>query len=166
MSIRSCPESIRRQTFRLILVGSLLAGAMSTYAAPAAVQRFDSHTWLNVQRASTRPQAVVFSTTDCSHCPAAISKIAAVLRKSPANPRLAVVVMDGQGQEASLRTAKHYRVADALYVFDGDAVHLRYGVNPDWRGLTPYVVLLPTSGTPSYFNGVPPAEAFHAFQQP
>jgi hypothetical protein len=144
----------------------LLACEAPTFAAPATVQQFDSQTWLSVQRSRNRPQAVVFSTTDCSHCPAAISKIAAALDKSPSKPRLAVVVMDGQGQEFTLRTDKHYRVADALYVFDGDAVHLRYGVNPDWRGLTPYVVLLPTSGAPRYFNGVPPAEALRAFQQP
>ena len=166
MSILSCPESTRRWMHRPILFAALLCGAVSALAAPAVVQYFDRETWNTLQRDSGRPQAVVFSTTDCSHCPAAIKQLAAALRNSPSKPRLAVVVMDGLGQEAALQADMHYQRADALYVFSGDAVSLRYRVNPDWRGLTPYVVLLPASGAPRYFNGVPPAGALRAFLQP
>ena len=166
MSILSCPESTRRWMHRPILVAALLGGAVSVFAAPASVQHFDRETWNTLQRTGGRPQAVVFSTTDCSHCPAAIKQLAAALRTAPSKPRLAVVVMDGQGHEAMLQADKNYRLADALYVFDGDAVSLRYRVNPDWRGLTPYVVLLSASGAPRYFNGVPPAAALRTFLQP
>jgi hypothetical protein len=164
MSSRSIPDFSRHRARHLLAAAALLAPAAAC-AAPAAVQPFASQTWSELQRAA-RPQVVVFSTTDCSHCPAVIDGLAASLRKSTLKPRLVVVVMDGAGQEAELLADRHYRQADALHAFAGDAVSLRYRVNPDWRGLTPYVVLLPAGAAPRYFNGAPPAGALRAFLLP
>lgn len=166
MSFPSSLEIAGRQTRRLLFGVALLAVSAGTFAAPTAVQRFGPQAWGDLQRAGAKPQVVVFTTTDCSHCPAVIDALAATLRKSALKPRLVVVVMDGAGQEAALLADRHYRQADALLAFDGDAVSLRYRVNPDWRGLTPYVVLLPAGGVPRYFNGAPPAAALRALLQP
>ncbi len=163
MSSRSNPEFAARARR---LAALLLAVSTGAVAAPAAVLPFGPQTWGELQQGGARPQVVVFSATDCTHCPAAIDKLAAALRKSPATPRLAVVVMDGQSHEAALLADRHYRQADALYAFDGDPVSLRYRVNPDWRGLTPYVVLLPARGAAGYFNGLPPAAVLRDFLHP
>lgn len=165
MSFRSSLESAGRAC-RFVFGAALLSVSAGALAAPAAVQPFGPQTWGDLQRAGAKPQVVVFTTTDCSHCPAVIDQLAAAMRKSPVKSRLVVVVMDGAGQEAALLADRHYRQADALHVFDGAAVSLRYRVNPDWRGLTPYVVLLPAGGAPRYFNGAPPAASLRAFLQP
>jgi hypothetical protein len=165
MSFRSSLESALRAG-RFAFGAALLSTSAGPLAAPATVQPFGPQTWGDLQRAGAKPQVVVFSTTDCSHCPAVIDGLATSLRKSALKPRLVVVVMDGAGQEAELLADRHYRQADALHAFDGDAVNLRYRVNPDWRGLTPYVVLLPAGGGPRYFNSAPPAGALRALLHP
>lgn len=162
MSSRFSPDPVR---IACRLAAALLSFSAGAFAAPGSVLPFGPQAWTELQ-GKGRPQAVVFSTTDCSHCPAAIDRLAATLRSSSVRPRLTVVVMDGQGQEASLLTDRHYRQADAIYAFDGDAANLRYRVNPDWRGVTPYVVLLPARGEPRYFTGSPPAAAMRSFLQP
>jgi hypothetical protein len=80
--------------------------------------------------------------------------------------RLAVVVMDGAGQEKLLRADRHYRHANLLYAFDGDGMALRFKVNPEWRGLTPYVALIPATGETRFHTGSPPADAVRAFLRP
>lgn len=149
------------------LLGALLA-ATSAHAAPASVPPvlpFGAATWGELARSPARPLAVVFSTTDCAHCPAAIDKLATAIRESRSKVRLVVVVMDGAGQEEALRDDGHYRDANALYAFDGDATALRYRVNPGWRGLTPYVALVPAEGATRFFTGAPPLPALQAFLQ-
>ncbi len=163
MSYQSLLESARHSLRRGAVWLLLSNGAL---AAPGAVQPFGSDTWTNLQGRAGKAQAVVFTTTDCSHCPAVIGRLAAILGKPPRRVGLAVVVMDGQEQPAALLADRHYRLADTLYAFDGDALVLRHRVNPEWRGLTPYVVLLPAKGPARYFNGAPPAAALQSFLQP
>lgn len=163
MSFRLLLESVFRGVSRSIGLLVLSSGAL---AAPGGVQAFGVDTWSNLQRSAVRAQAVVFTTTECVHCPAVIDRLAAALGKAPRRVGLAVVVMDGREQQAALLGDRHYRLADRLYAFDGDALALRYRVNPEWRGLTPYVVLLPANGPARYFNGAPPAAALQAFLQP
>lgn len=163
MSYRSLFESllrgVRRSTGWLLLSSSALA-------APGGVQAFGVDTWAKLQRSAVMAQAVVFTTTECVHCPAVIERLATALGKPPRRVGLAVVVMDGQEQPAALLADRHYRLADTLYAFDGDTLALRYRVNPEWLGLTPYVVLLPAKGPARYFNGAPPAAALQSFLQP
>lgn len=157
----SFPESVRTA---LLLCG-LVASSAAVAAAPP-LQAFGAATWNELARSPARPLAVVFSTTDCTHCPKVIDEIAAAIRKSRSKARLAVVVMDGAGQEAALRADPHYRNAKALYAFDGDAVALRYQVNPDWRGVTPYVAFIPAAGAVSFHAGHPPPDVLRRFLQP
>ncbi|OHC61699.1 MAG: hypothetical protein A3H93_06045 [Rhodocyclales bacterium RIFCSPLOWO2_02_FULL_63_24] len=145
-----------------MVLGALLGWSASA-AAASAILPFGADTWSELQRSSARPMAVVFSTTDCTHCPGVIDGLAAVIKKSRSGVRLVVVVMDGAGQEDALRQDRHYRNAHVLYAFDGDALALRFKVNPDWRGLTPYVALLPASGAAQFHTGAPPPDALRSF---
>jgi hypothetical protein len=152
-------RSVRRSTSWLLLSSGALA-------APGGVQAFGVDTWAKLQRSAVKAQAVVFTTTECVHCPVVIEQLATALGRSPRRVGLAVVVMDGQDQPAALLADRHYRLADTLYAFDGDTLALRHRVNPEWRGLTPYVVLLPAKGPARYFNGAPSADALRSFLQP
>lgn len=156
---------LERWARRLMVLGALLGWSASA-AAAAAILPFGADTWSELQRSSARPMVVVFSTTDCTHCPGVIDGLAAAIKKSRSKVRLAVVVMDGAGQEKALRADRHYRNANLLYAFDGDATALRFKVNPDWRGLTPYVALIPAAGEVRFHTGSPPSAAVRAFLRP
>ena len=133
---------------------ALIAAAES--GDTARVQAFSSSTWRQLVRAITRPTAVVFTTTDCAHCPGAIAQLR---RVAGAQADVAAVVMDvGPSALQTLMAAgeqAHYAGLDALWAFDGDAPTLRHGVNPSWRGVTPYVALLRPGAVPLWVMGVP-----------
>jgi len=135
-------------------------------SAAQSVLPFGAGTWSELGTSPRRPLAVVFTTTDCTHCPAVIDSLATSIRKAGSKARLIVVVMDGTGQEQDLVKDRHYRKAEALYAFDGNAQALRYAVNPDWRGLTPYVAFIPAGGAARFHAGPPPAEAVRTFLRP
>ena len=156
------PSPLRRLAVRL---GALVAFGLAGATATAAVLPFDADTWREFGRSPARPMAVVFSTTDCTHCPKVIERLAGDIRKARSTVRLVVVVIDGAGQEQELAKDRHYRKAKALYAFDGDAQALRHAVNPAWRGLTPYVALIPARGSTSFHAGAPSAAAWRQFRQ-
>lgn len=158
-----CQSSLERCARLLVLVGGVFAAATSAVAASAALLPFGMDTWQELERSRAQPLAVVFSTTDCVHCPKVIDNLAREIRASRSRVRLVVVVMDGAGQESALRSDRHYRSATALYAFDGDVAALRFRVNPDWRGLTPYVALIPAAGETRFHSGLPPSAALRAF---
>lgn len=162
----SCPFFPERRLRLLAVLGALLAPVATALAAPQDILAFVAETWSELCRSPQRPMAVVFSTTDCVHCPKVIDSLAATIRNSGSRARLVVVVMDGAGQEAALRADRHYHQANVLYAFDGNAMALRYKVNPDWRGLTPYVALIPATGAPRFHMGPPPPDALRAFLRP
>lgn len=162
MFCRSFPKS---SAHALLLLGALLFCATAG-AAPRTILPFTADTWRELERSPARPLAVVFSATDCAHCPAAIDGLAQAIRQAHSGARLVVVVMDGAGQEAALRQDRHYRDANRLYAFAGEAMALRYSVNPGWSGLTPYVALIPARGETRFHAGPPPPELVQAFLRP
>ena len=162
----SCQFSLERRARLLVLFGGLLASTAPAFAAPRTILPFTADTWADLVHSPSRPMAVVFSTTDCVHCPKVIDSLADAIRKSRSAVRLVVVVMDGAGQEKALRADRHYRKARVLYAFDGDAMALRFKVNPDWRGLTPYVALIPAAGEARFHTGPPSSDAVQAFLLP
>lgn len=140
-----------------LLLASLALAAQA--APPRAVETFDSNTWPALLAEPKQPAAVVFTTTDCAHCPAVIQGLARTLQQRHLPARLTVVVMDqapGENDTALLADA-HYRLADRLLAFDGQAAALRYGVNPQWRGVTPYVALLAPKAQALAVTGPPSA---------
>lgn len=139
------------------LIGASAAAPTTAPTTAPAIEPFTAERWQQLL-ATERPAAVVFSTTDCAYCPAAIDALAKELRASRRRAKLMVVVMDGEGQEAALQADKHYRHADRLYTFQGNPVALRYSVDPHWRGMTPYVAVIARHGDPVFFIGTPKRE--------
>lgn len=166
MSCLSFFERPVRPARLLFLLGGLLALVMPASAAPSAILPFGAETWNELGRSPWRPLAVVFTTTDCGHCPKVIDDLAEAMRKARSRVRLVVVVMDGAGQEDALRADRHYRHANTLYVFDGDPAALRYKVNPAWRGMTPYVAFIAAEGAARFHLGAPPPAAVRDFLRP
>lgn len=146
---------------RSLVLALALVAAIGAHAAPArVVEPFGEDSWVNLQTQLKQPAAVVFTTTDCAHCPAVIQSLATTIRHQHLKAGLWVVVMDqAPGEDdAALLADNHYRAAHRLLAFDGQAARLRHGVDPGWRGMTPYVVLLAPGQTARAVVG-PPAAA-------
>lgn len=141
----------------LILVSQVLQQAQ---AAARQIESFDGHTWQRWQKELPRPAAVVFSTTDCSHCPAVIAALSEQL-KSRHIPVI-VVVMDGEGVSDLLEEA-HYAPAKRLFVFTGQTTALQYSISPLWRGITPYIALFPRLGEAQLVLGKPSPEQLRSW---
>lgn len=133
------------------------APASSVTAPARQVEPFSLSTWSQLSRAATRPTVVVFSTTDCSHCPAVMQALHAhVVRQQLRAPLVAVVMDVAPGEDdAGLLANPHYASAQRLLAFDGQPAALRHAVNPSWRGVTPYVALLRPGAAPTFSLGVP-----------
>lgn len=159
----SCRSTLERWLRLAILLLGMALPHTSTLAAPAEVLPFDGNTWNSLLDSPGRPLVVVFSTTDCVHCPKVIKTMADAIQAAQSGTRLVVVVVDGLGLEKHLRQDKTYRKADALYVFHGDELALRFSVNPEWRGLTPYIAFVQKSGAASFHTGLPAADSIRRF---
>lgn len=135
-------------------------------AAPRAVETFDARTWAALT-AARAPTAVVFTTTDCTYCPGVIRDLAKQVRSLRRDAAMVVVVMDVApgDDDAALLHEPHHALADRLYAFAGNAAALRHGVNPAWRGITPYVVLLRPDAAPVAVTGRPSLQAVQAWVQ-
>ena len=106
-------------------------------AAPRSVESFDGTAWRSLTQSITQPTAVVFSTTDCSHCPKVIAQLACKAEQRGLQATPLVVVLNGAG--ADLLQIVRYQRADRLFVFTGPDALLRHGVDPRWRGMSPFV---------------------------
>ena len=142
---------------RAMLLAASVATAVPALAAAKHIENFDAQTWQRLQQDLPRPSAVVFSTTDCSHCPAIIAALGQQLKNRQPQVPLVVVVMDGDDQPGLLQEP-HYLPANRLFVFQGQIAALQYGINPNWRGITPYVALLPKAGAVKLVLGKPSAQ--------
>jgi hypothetical protein len=139
------------------LVAILLACvSLQSQAAANKIENFDAQTWRRMQKDLPRPAVVIFSTTDCGHCPAIIAAMAEQINTRKPQVPLIVVVMDGAGH-ADLLQEPHYQPANRLFVFNGNTAALQYGISPNWRGITPYVALLPRVGEMKLVMGKPSA---------
>jgi hypothetical protein len=158
-----CPETLSWRRRALALV--LLVGAGAAGAAPRAVEPFDETTWAALQGDKATPSVVVFTTTDCAHCPAVIEQLAVELRQRQLGATLVAVVMDqapGEDDAALLANA-HYRGATRLLAFAGPAAALRHQVQPRWRGVTPFVAFIAPPAATVTVAGPPPAEMLQRY---
>lgn len=154
-----CPEPQSRSR-RYALLGVLLLVATRVAAGPT-LEDFTQHTWQQWLKELPRPAIVVFSTTYCPTCPQVFSDLAESVRKARTGVPLITVVMDAEGQR-DLPHLKHYRYADRIFVFRGPEAALRFSVDPQWRGVTPYVALFAPQAAPQMSAGKPDAEALRA----
>ena len=144
----------------LVFLTALPAGAA------VSVQPFTRTGWTDLQQAESGRAVVVFSSTDCAHCPGVIRTLAGEIARAGRPVRLHVVVLDGAGQEAHLQDDPVYRLAHRLHVVTDEELPVRHAVNPAWHGLTPYVVFLVPGRTPAYHLGLPPATVRQRFFRP
>jgi hypothetical protein len=139
-----------------------LALVTKAHIAIKNVVNFDVSTWARLLRQGTRPAAYVFTTTYCPTCPDAFDKLHAAVVASRQQVELAAVVMDVQGERA-LMHAHHYQGATRIYAFDGFEPEIRQTVDPKWRNITPYVVLIGRKGAVQRTIGPPDAAMLKAW---
>ncbi len=126
------------------------------------VADFDAAVWQRLLREGPRPAAYVFTTTYCSTCPAVFELLQATVAAARRRVELAAVVMDAQGARA-LAHAHHYSGVTRLYAFNGFEPEIRQAVDPKWRNITPYVVLLDRQGRDQRVIGPPDAARLKAW---
>lgn len=126
-------------------------------AAPGAVEAFDAATWQSLQATLERPAVVVFTATYCANCPAVIDGLVRDVRRHKLAAEVMAVVIDVApgDNDAALRRNSHYRQADRLFAFAGQAAAVRHAVDPRWRGVTPYVVFLAPNAPAMAVTGAP-----------
>lgn len=161
------PEVMRGRRRRLLGLG-LLVWFGAAGASAKQVEAFNAPSWRALQAGLKAPTIVVFSSTDCVHCPGVLKHLAADKQRQQMKLPLIAVVMDhapGSDDDDALLANPHYRDADRLMAFDGQGQVLRYAVNPQWRGMTPYVALLRPGAAPQFVMGPPDAAALQAWLQ-
>lgn len=154
---------------------TLAAGAAWAALAPRAqaldrtkdagvhtVVDFDASTWTQLLRQGPRPAAYVFTTTYCSTCPEVFEQLHASIVAGRRRVELAAVVMDVQGKRA-LAHAHHYMGVTRIYAFNGFEPEIRQAVDPNWRNITPYVVLIDRKGELQRRIGPPEAAQLKAW---
>jgi len=165
--MKSVSKALARRTL-LAAAACVLApcAALAQGARPRAsittVANFDPAVWERLQRQGPRPAAYVFTTTYCPTCPAVFEQLQAFITASRRKVELAAVVMDVQGDRA-LAHAHHYAGATRIYAFDGFEPEIRHAVDPTWRAVTPYVVLLGRHGALQRRTGPPDAAMLTAW---
>lgn len=140
----------------------VLALANKAQVAIKTVAPFNTSTWARLLRQGLRPAAYVFTTTYCSTCPDAFDQLHAAVVAARQQVELAAVVMDVQGERALIH-ARHYAGATRIYAFDGFEPEIRQTVDPKWRNITPYVVLIGRSGSVQRSIGPPDAAMLKAW---
>lgn len=133
-------------------------------AAPAQVEPFDAKAWQAIQ-SSKQPAVLVFSTTDCAHCPAVFKQVGQQIRQRQLKASLVAVVMDMApgDDDAGLVASQHHHPSDRVMAFAGQPQALRYAVDPAWRGVTPYVVFLSPGQPPVKVVGPPKVAVVEAW---
>lgn len=155
---RCCPDAWRG----LAALWLGLAAGGAALAAPKTVEAFDSGAWPALRaevEARQRPLLVVFTATWCAVCPDVVAQLGRDARRQRSGVPLVVAVVDLAPGEADdrLLAAPYYGGADRLMAFDGPPAALRHGVDPRWRGVTPYLAWLAPGQPPQFVAGVPDA---------
>lgn len=157
----NCVSDPRRRRLLMATAALPLCG-MPAPAAARQPERFDAQVWARLLREGPRPAAYVFTTTYCSTCPAVFDLLHETVVAARRRVELAAVVMDAQGARA-LAHAHHYSGASRFYAFDGFEPEIRHAVDPKWRNITPYVVLLDRRGHLTRGIGAPTTDQLKAW---
>lgn len=145
-----------------LTIGQLLIGVLGlvpclVWAAPKVLV-FDQSTWATWQQQKKRPHVLVFSRSDCAHCPAVLKQIALELKQRHLKAGLGVVLMDGIEVAQAIADEPYYKVVNQFYAASVDETKLRYAINPTWPGITPYVAIMDKRGQLHFVMG-PPSKA-------
>lgn len=147
-----------------LMPNQAFAHAEQAQAAIKNVVDFDATTWAPLLAKGPRPAAYVFTNTFCSTCPEAFEVLHKRIQGITKPVTLAAVVMDVQGNQA-LAHAHHYTGVTQIYAFDGFEPEIRQTVDPKWRNVTPYIVLISRTGTVQRVIGPPSGAQLKAWLQ-
>ena len=161
--------SVGRRTWLAAVAGTLifmknsaLAQSQHARAAIKNVVPFDKLSWPRLLREGPRPAAYVFTTTYCPTCPEAFEALNDAVVAANKKVELAAVVMDVTGARA-LAHAHHYAGATRIFAFEGFEPEIRQAVDPKWRNVTPYIVLINRQGAVQRSIGPPSAAQLKAW---
>lgn len=141
----------------LVLVSNTaLALEKPAQVAIKKVANFDANTWAPLLATGPRPAAYVFTNTFCPTCPEAFALLSKTIQASGKPVALVGVVMDVPTNKA-LAYSRHYTGATQLYAFDGYEPEIRQTIDPTWRNITPYIVLIGRDGAVQRVTGLPDA---------
>lgn len=143
-------------------VGAADHSAHAAHAMTPAVIDFDTATWAPLLAKGPRPAAYVFTNTFCPTCPAAFEVLNKRVQAVGKPVELAAVVMDVSGTDALVH-AHHYVGATHIYAFDGFEPEIRKTIDPKWRNITPYIVLIDRKGAVQRTIGPPDAAQLNAW---
>ena len=146
----------------LYMQNGALALAQPAHGAITTVADFDATTWTKLLRSGPRPAAYVFTNSFCATCPQAFDALQKSVLASGKPVPTAAILMDVQGERA-LAHAHHYAGVTTVYAFDGFEPAIRQAVDPTWRNITPYVVLVARNGTLQRVTGQPNAAQLKAW---
>ena len=146
----------------LYMQNGALALAQHAHSAITTVADFDASTWTQLLRSGPRPAAYVFTNSFCATCPEAFDALQKSVVASGKPVPLAAVLMDVQGERA-LAHAHHYAGVTKIYAFDGFEPAIRQAVDPQWRNITPYVVLVARNGKMQRVTGQPDVRQLKAW---
>ena len=146
----------------IFITNSALAQSHHARAAIKTVVPFGKLSWPLLLRDGPRPAAYVFTTTYCPTCPEAFEALNDAVVAAHKKVELAAVVMDVTGARA-LAHAHHYAGATRIYAFDGFEPEIRQTVDPKWRNVTPYIVLIDRQGAVQRSIGPPSAAQLKAW---
>ena len=138
----------------LCMPNGAIAPVKHTHSAITTVADFDATTWTQLLKSGPRPAAYVFTNSFCATCPEAFDTLQKSVVASGKTVPLAAILMDVQGERA-LAHAHHYSGVTKIYAFDGFEPAIRQAVDPAWRNITPYVVLLDRKGRLQRVTGQP-----------
>jgi hypothetical protein len=147
----------------LVLVpNTALALVKPAQGAIKTVAHFDATTWARLLAKGPRPAAYVFTNTFCATCPDAFVLLSKTIQASGKPVALVAVVMDVPADKALVHT-RHYTGATQLYAFDGYEPEIRQTIDPSWRNITPYSVLVGRDGAVQRATGLPDAAQLKAW---
>ncbi len=148
----------------IFMPNQALALAEHAQVATKTVANFDATTWAPLLTKGPRPAAYVFTNTFCATCPQAFAVLSKAIQASGKPAELVAVVMDVPADKA-LAYTRHYLGATQLYAFDGYEPEIRQTVDPTWRNITPYIVMVGRHGAVQRVTGLPDATQLKAWLQ-
>ena len=146
----------------IFMPNGALALAQHAHAAITTVADFDATTWSQLLRNGPSPAAYVFTNSFCATCPETFDVLNKSVMASGKPVPMAAILMDVQGERALVH-AHHYAGVTKIYAFDGFEPAIRQAVDPKWRNITPYVVLVRRSGKLQRVTGQPTAAQLKAW---
>lgn len=163
-SLFKSPVALALAAACVFIPNQALAQVKPEQAAINTVANFDTTTWAPLLAQGPRPAAYVFTNTFCATCPDAFETLHRAIQARGKPLELAAVVMDAQGKKA-LAYAHHYIGATRIYAFEGFEPEIRQTVDPQWRNVTPYIVLIGRKGDVQRVIGPPNQAQLKAWLQ-